>query len=117
MHANMHPALLLLLFSLLTGCAGLPRQDAARSHWPSVQALREAAGSAARSPRTWAPLGGAALASYLLTALAGYALGQFVAAFAQRAFLEPSPTGAEPAFQPMDGGAAIRLTMPLTGQP
>ena len=52
---------------------------------------------------------------YATDVLAGYALGHFVAAFAQRAFLETLLPQAELAFQPMRGGGAIRLTLPLAG--
>lgn len=45
--------------------------------------------------------------------LAGYALGHFVAAFAQEAFMQPLAPGAQIAFHPIAGGAALRLTVPI----
>ena len=258
MRHRMRFALSISLFTLFAGCAGLPQQDTWRAHWPDARELRAAAGDAARNPRTWAPLAGAALlsatgldkdvsdwiadeaplfgsdagkvsdrlrnaavAGYLLTALAvpgetaadklsglgvgivtlygqgavvegfkevsgrrrpdrsdslsfpsghastasaaatlgihnlarvgltspvrtaftigfdalalgtgwarvearkhyaadvlaGYALGHFMAAFAQQAFMERVAPGAQLAFQPLPGGGAMRLTVPVT---
>lgn len=255
------PARFTLLLALLAGCAGNPQQGSPGAAWPEAGDLRAAAGTAAKNPRTWAPLAGAALltvtglddgasdwiagetllfgsgagrasdrlrdaavAGYLLTALAapsdsasetltdlavgavtlyaqgavveglkeasgrrrpdgsdrlsfpsghtstasaattmamhnlayidmpssartavaigleglaigagwarvearkhfladvmaGYAVGHFLAAFAQGAFIDRALPGARVSFQPMQGGGAIRLTVPVSGRP
>ena len=49
------------LLALLAGCAGVPQPGSWGAHWPDAGALRDAAGDAAKNPRTWAPLTGAAL--------------------------------------------------------
>ena len=54
---------------------------------------------------------------YAADVLAGYAAGHFVASFAQLAFIENRLPGAEVAFYPMDGGGALRLTVPLARSP
>ena len=52
---------------------------------------------------------------YATDVLAGYALGHFTAAFLHKAFLETALPRSELVFQPIDGGGAIRLTLPLAG--
>ena len=47
--------------ALLGGCAGNPQQVPRAADWPDARELRAAAGDAAKNPRTWAPLAGAAL--------------------------------------------------------
>ena len=49
------------LLALLAGCTGMPQQGSWGAHLPDAGALRGAAGDAAKDPRTWAPLTGAAL--------------------------------------------------------
>ena len=57
----MRPALIMVPLLLLAGCAGMPQQGSRGAHWPDARTLRTAAGEAAKNPRTWAPLAGAAL--------------------------------------------------------
>ena len=49
--------------------------------------------------------------------LAGYAVGHFMAAFAQAAFIDRRLPGAQVAFYPVEGGGAIRLTVPIARSP
>ena len=54
---------------------------------------------------------------YAADVLAGYAVGHFVASFAQLAFIENRLPGAQVAFYPMGRGGVLRLTVPITGSP
>ena len=50
---------------------------------------------------------------YAADVLAGYALGNFVATFVQFAFIEKRMPGVQVAFHPLEGGGALRLTVPV----
>ena len=51
---------------------------------------------------------------FVADVLAGYAIGHFMAAFAQGAFVDRALPGAQVGFHPIEGGGALRLTVPVT---
>lgn len=56
-------SILLTWLLVLAGCAAAPQQGSWAGRWPDAGALRSAAVAAAKNPRTWGPLAGAALLS------------------------------------------------------
>jgi len=96
----------------VTGCAS----DGQGPYWgeeatlsPGWNRIGSAAVEAARDPVTWAPALGAG-EHHLADVLAGLALGNFVAAFATEAFLEPA-SGATARLQvrSLRGGLALNV--------
>ena len=61
MRRNVRRFLPLSLLALAAGCAGVPQQGSWGARWPDAGDVRIAASEAAKNPRTWAPLAGAAL--------------------------------------------------------
>ena len=98
--------------STASAASTLARRNLALMHMPSTLHRAAVLGVDAVAIGTgWARV--EARKHFAADVLAGYAVGHFVAAFAQAAIIEPRLPGARVAFHPVEGGGALRLTVPV----